>query len=249
MCLLVLAYRTIADAPILVAANREEYFDRPSHPPALHEEPIPLVCPSDAREGGTWLGVNAFRVFVAVTNRFKVKPPAAPRSRGLLCRDLLTRGSAHEAVQHAIEELNQQQYHGANFIIADPQEAWILYAGDEVQFKPISPGLHFLANRNLNEFSNGRLARARSYFEEFPIERAEHFLGEAAEVCKLGPDEMGENPIVLRENSRGTVSSTLLAVTDQPDAAVLLHADGPPDETRYKEFSPLLRDLLRRAKS
>src|SRR5205814_2020459 len=97
MCLLAILYRTVRDAEVLVAANREEFFNRPTLPPKIIEAPnirvgidctrLPLqsigpvrnlLCGRDARAGGTWLGVNDRGVVVAVTNRRKSVLPSSP---------------------------------------------------------------------------------------------------------------------------------------------------------------------------
>ena len=64
-----------------------------------------VVCGIDRQAGGTWLGVNQFGLLVVVTNRPKALAPLEPRSRGLLCRDLLDRRNARDAVATAVKEL------------------------------------------------------------------------------------------------------------------------------------------------
>src|SRR5579884_2271185 len=98
MCLLALFYRVAEDAPVVVGANREEYYSRSGEPPRLLEGPLRAVAGIDPVAGGTWLGVNERGVLAAVTNRQKLDTPAQPRSRGLLVRELLTYPSAAAAV-------------------------------------------------------------------------------------------------------------------------------------------------------
>ena len=105
MCLLSIFHRTLPGAPLLVAANREEFFDRPFLPPHIEGRGARFLAGVDIRAGGTWLGVNEHRVVAAVTNRAKTSPPERPRSRGLLCRDLLECATAQEA----------PSYRGANW--------------------------------------------------------------------------------------------------------------------------------------
>ena len=85
--MLALLYRVARGTPILVASNREERYDRPTQYPKIQSGSPRLVCGIDRRAGGTWLGVNQFGLFCAVTNRRKSSVPPEPRSRGLLCRD------------------------------------------------------------------------------------------------------------------------------------------------------------------
>ena len=82
MCVLAMVLGADARTPLLVAANRDESYARPSSPPREIEPGI--VAGQDLESGGTWLGVNREGVFVAVTNR-----RSPPRTRGALSRGLL----------------------------------------------------------------------------------------------------------------------------------------------------------------
>jgi uncharacterized protein with NRDE domain len=84
MCVLALL---LEPGRLLVAANRDEAFDRPSAPPAEVEPGI--VAGRDLRAGGTWLGYNRHGLFVAVTNRKDPAPTPDAASRGLLVREAL----------------------------------------------------------------------------------------------------------------------------------------------------------------
>jgi uncharacterized protein with NRDE domain len=89
MCLLALFFRMVEDAAVVAGANREEFYRRGGEPPRLLDGPIPAIAGVDPVAGGSWLGVNAQSVLVAVINRRKSELPARPRSRGLLTRELL----------------------------------------------------------------------------------------------------------------------------------------------------------------
>ena len=69
MCLLAVLYRLVPESPILVAANREEYYDRASQPPSIQSGKPRVLCGMDQRAGGTWLGVNQHGMFVGLCNR------------------------------------------------------------------------------------------------------------------------------------------------------------------------------------
>src|SRR3954447_20357315 len=89
MCLLALFYRAVGDAPVVVGANREEFYARGGLPPRLLGGRPAVLAGLDPAAGGTWLGVNEHGLLVALTNRPKSAVPPRPRSRGLLVRDLL----------------------------------------------------------------------------------------------------------------------------------------------------------------
>ena len=84
MCVLALL---LEPGRILVAANRDEAFDRPSLPPAEVEPGV--VAGRDLLAGGTWLGFNRHGLFVAVTNRKSPASTPDTPSRGLLAREAL----------------------------------------------------------------------------------------------------------------------------------------------------------------
>ncbi len=69
MCTLIVLHRCVPDKPLVVAANRDEFLDRPAEEPALRSSKAgPIVAPLDLEAGGTWVGVNARGVFAGLTN-------------------------------------------------------------------------------------------------------------------------------------------------------------------------------------
>ncbi|HEX5498919.1 MAG TPA: NRDE family protein, partial [Thermomicrobiales bacterium] len=112
MCLLALFFRVAEDAAVVAGANREEFYLRGGEPPRLLEGRVSAVAGVDPTAGGSWLGVNANNLLVAVTNRRKTEVPPSPRSRGLLVREMLSCSSASAAIEHAVCSLEQNTYDG-----------------------------------------------------------------------------------------------------------------------------------------
>jgi uncharacterized protein with NRDE domain len=79
MCTLIVLHRCVPDRPLVVAANRDEFLDRPAEEPALRSSRTgPIVAPLDLEAGGTWVGVSARGVFAGLTNL----RPASEESSG-----------------------------------------------------------------------------------------------------------------------------------------------------------------------
>jgi len=232
MCLLAIQYRLVPEAPVLVAANREEYYDRPSTVPSIQSGKPRILCGMDERAGGTWLGVNQHGLFVGVANRRRLSPPMAPLSRGVLCREMLRCDSARGAVDTALEELSSGMYDGANFICADAESGWAIHGTDDIEVVPLDEGLNIIGNRDLNDTSDERVAVK--------------FLAVASKVFARSPAPAGRPSMVMRGKERGTVSSTLIALGTKPRDAIYQFAPGAPDKSKYEDFSPLLRDILSR---
>jgi hypothetical protein len=242
MCLVALFFRAVPDAPLVVGANREEWYDRPGEPPQILDGPCRAAAGVDPRAGGTWLGVNDRGLFVAVTNRPKLQPPPRPRSRGLLARDLLLNcTNAADAIEQARRELAAGVYAGCNFVVADSERAVVLHAGDRLGVCPLPPGIHVLTNGDVNQEGDARVAYARAWLGRRPFASAADCLGALGTLCGQRGD--GGPPICLYGQGRGTVSSSLVALRPALAASTYLHAQGPPDRTPYEDYSHLLREL------
>jgi uncharacterized protein with NRDE domain len=244
MCLLAVYFQRLDEAPILVAANREEAYGRPTFGPLVQSGSPPVLCGVDRLAGGTWLGVNAFGVLVTVTNRPRPLPPAGAPSRGILCRQLLNASSATAAAEMAVQQLSTGRYSGANFVCLDATHGFVAHGGEKVQIQALTPGWHFLTNGDLDDATDARLQLARTMLTREPIESIDAFLQTAAAMCSAGPNSASGQSIVLRAGDRGTVSSTLVALARDPQQSVYRYAAGPPDTTPYDDVSPLLRQVL-----
>lgn len=241
MCLLALFFRVGEDAAVIVGANREEYYQRGGEPPRLLDGPIPAVAGIDPLAGGTWFGINANRVLVAVTNRRKLDVPAQPRSRGLLVREMLACPSAAAALDHGLAALEQHPYAGANFLCADASRAVVIQAGEWLRVKPLPPGIHVLANRDVNDASDPRVTYARDWLNRRRYTTASDCIRALAQLC--AQHEPDDPPMCFRENDRGTVSSSIVALRSTLTDSTYLHAQGPPSQTAYADYSHLLHDL------
>lgn len=250
MCLIAILYRRFADAPVIVAANREEFFQRPSRPPHLlpqasGEQTAPRVmCGLDLLAGGTWLGINQRGLLIAVTNRPRMHVPTTPRSRGLLCLELLQQPSAASAAQLATNEVTTGRYNGGNFVCLDAESGHVVQAHDEIRVLPLEPGLHLITNGELNDPYDPRLRFARRQFEQSAYDSAAGFLDVAARVCAIHGDMGTLETVVLRGPDRGTVSSSLIALRQPPEQSSYLFANGPPDQTPYTDLSDIARELF-----
>ncbi|MEM6687781.1 MAG: NRDE family protein [Planctomycetota bacterium] len=246
MCLLAVQYRLVPESPILVAANREEYFDRLSQPPSIQSGKPRILCGLDQRSGGTWLGVNQNGLFVGLCNRATMTPLFGQRSRGLLAMDLLRCSSAAKALDKAQTEFAKNRYEGCNLIIADAENGYAVYADERQQVVPLQEGLNIIGARNLNDPDDERVQMARRLLTLQTLDSPVKFLAVASKVFARAPVGPGRPSMVMRGKDYGTVSSTLIALGVRPRDAIYQFSDGAPDRNRYEDYSPMLRDILSR---
>lgn len=246
MCILAIQYQLVNDSPILIAANREEFYDRVSHAPSIQSGKPRILCGLDQQAGGTWLGVNQNGMFVAAANRQRSRQPIATRSRGVLCRELLRCSTSRQALEQAQEELSTGKYDGVNFLIADQESAWAVHGGDDVNAVELDQGLSIIGSGDVNDPRDERVQLAYRLLTLQTLDSPVKFLAVASKVFARTPSLPGRPTMIIRGKDWGTVSSTLISLGKKPRDAIYQFANGAPDQAKYEDFSPMLRDILSR---
>jgi uncharacterized protein with NRDE domain len=149
MCLIAFAYKTHPRYSLVVAANRDEFYRRPTAPVDFWPECPCVLAGRDLEQGGTWLGVSRDGRFAALTN---YRDPAAnrpdARSRGELVRDYLC-GSM--SPQEYLERVKASggDYNGFNLLVGDAGGLWY-YSNRTDVVAAVAPGVHGLSNHLLD---------------------------------------------------------------------------------------------------
>jgi uncharacterized protein with NRDE domain len=150
LCLIVIAWKARDDIPLVVAANRDEWRDRPASAAHWWPESPELLAGRDLKAGGAWMGVTRQGRFAAVTN---FRDPSDRRttalSRGALVTGFLL-GSMSPSDYLAALASRAAEYNGFNLILGDGGSLWYFgsRAGDA---RAIEPGVHGLSNHLLDE--------------------------------------------------------------------------------------------------
>ncbi|HEX4673949.1 MAG TPA: NRDE family protein [Steroidobacteraceae bacterium] len=150
MCLLVLAWQAHPRYRLVVAANRDEFHERPTAPLAKWPAPENILAGRDLRANGTWLGLDRRRHFGVITNfRELQRPrPEAP-SRGALIPRYLE-GEASAATYLNRLEPEAPRYSGFNLLLTDGDSLWYASNRAERFARPLPPGVYGLSNQFLD---------------------------------------------------------------------------------------------------
>jgi uncharacterized protein with NRDE domain len=146
MCLILFAYKMQKSTPLVVAANRDEFYTRPTRTAHYWENFPELLAGMDLEAGGTWLGVTKSRRFAAVTNRAG-EAKTAPVSRGGLAMDFLK--GTQSAGEYAAS-LHRDRYQGFNLILFDGHTLVYVSNGDTGDLRELTPGYYGLSNASLD---------------------------------------------------------------------------------------------------
>jgi uncharacterized protein with NRDE domain len=149
MCLLLLALDAHPLYSLIVAANRDEFYDRPTAAAGFWPGASSVLGGRDLKAGGSWLGVDRQGRFAAVTNfRQGQREAPAPRSRGCLVSDFLT-GSAAAADYIEAVRRDSGRYNGFNLIVGDGS-GFRYYSNREDRIRDLAPGVYGLSNHLLD---------------------------------------------------------------------------------------------------
>lgn len=232
MCLVAISWQNHPEFPLLISANRDEFFERPTA--AMHQWESGIYGGKDLRSGGTWLGFHPNGRWSLITNyRDFTQVRKAEISRGKLVQDFVEgQSDPEEYLREIRSEMNR--YDGFNLLVSDGNKLFYLSNFGE-KIEEIAPGIHGLSNGLINDpwpkiklaktqleqiiqddISEEILLEILKSTEKHPIESlpktgvpSEMEIGLSAQLIRLG-------------DNYGTVSST----------AVLQHKSGL---TRLKE--------------
>lgn len=148
MCLIVFAYNVHPSYRLILAANRDEFYERPSLPADFWEDQQNVLAGRDLKEGGTWLGITKDGKFAAVTN---YRDPSALKSnapsRGrLVSRYLIGKQNAGGYLVDVSSQADK--YNGFNLLIGDDNDLFVFSSNGEKQ--KLNPGIYGLSNHNLD---------------------------------------------------------------------------------------------------
>ncbi|MEO9330927.1 NRDE family protein [Ectopseudomonas guguanensis] len=225
MCLIVLAWRPGHPQPLLLAANRDEFYSRPAWPLREWEDAPGLFAGRDLQAGGTWLGVTADGRFAALTNIRDPSQPPGRRSRGELPVEFL-RGTLEPQAYLQRVASKAADYAGFNLLLGDSRQLWY-YNSQEDQPRPLAEGLYGLSNARLDS-PWPKLQRAKAALENcLDAPHSERLLALLADTTQpaehLLPDT-GVGPAVERLLATSFIASANYGT--RASSALLLGADG-----------------------
>jgi uncharacterized protein with NRDE domain len=160
MCLILFAWNAHDNYPLILAANRDEFYERPSAPAAFWADAPDLLAGRDLKAGGTWFGITRSGRLAAITN---YRDPASLKteapSRGHLVSDYL-RGQENPEAYLLRLAPRAGLYNGFSLLVGDCSEL-CFYSNRGEAICP-GPGIHRMSNHLLDtpwpKVNRGKLA-------------------------------------------------------------------------------------------
>lgn len=262
MCTIVIGFQQHPEYPLIVAANRDEFYDRPTEKASFWKEHPQLLAGRDLQSGGTWLGVNKSGRFSALTNYRNMQSirQNAP-SRGHLVLSTLLQPNQDQSTNNLKEIASKAfNYNGFNLVTGTIHQLHY-YSNIENQIRLLKPGIYVLSNELLNS-PWPKAERARQRFTElitqnqiddpslfsmmadketFPLEK----------LPKTGLSEEMEvrlSSTFIHSDGYGTRNTTILKTSQsgQIHFAEQLYTDGAAREMNIYKFSTTISRSLER---
>jgi uncharacterized protein with NRDE domain len=139
VCLIVVAHRVSDRFPLVIAANRDEEYARPTRPAHWWEDAPDVLGGRDLRHGGSWLAITRSGRVAAVTNLRGASKPDAP-SRGILVRDFVM--SNEDPLAYA-RGIRKEDYAGFHLIAGEIGGTFVHLAGE---LREWTRGIHGVSN-------------------------------------------------------------------------------------------------------
>jgi uncharacterized protein with NRDE domain len=152
MCVIYFAVGQRVDWPLILIANRDEFYDRRTAPAALWDDGSGIFAGRDLVSGGTWLGVTDTGRFAAVTNYRDPNAPEGRRSRGLLVADFLRAGESAAEYMNALTS-TAAEYSGFNLLVGEINKKGcevVYFSNRENMIRELRPGIYGLSNHLLD---------------------------------------------------------------------------------------------------
>lgn len=247
MCLLLLAIKAHPVYKLVIAANRDEYYDRPTAPASFWDHRPDLLAGRDLRAGGTWFGITKKGRIAAVTNyRDPVSLKSHAPSRGELVSDFLT---GKETPEEYLAGLNLKAggYNGFNLIVGTKDQIyWYSNRGNGTLC--LVPGIYGVSN-HLLDTSWPKVSRGKAALEEALSDQTgpspESLFDMLFDRSIPGDDSLPDtgvglewerilSSIFISSPNYGTRSSTLLLI-DQNDHVTFMERTHISNQDHNKE--------------
>ncbi len=185
MCLIVVGWRAHPDYPLVVAANRDEFYARPTADAAAWPDAPDIFGGLDREAGGTWLGIRRDGRFAAVTNVREPGMAKGERSRGALTRAFLL--GDKPALDYA-RSLDGNLYSGFNLLLSDG--AQLVYCSNrDGAPRLLPPGIYGLSNHLLDSPWPKLLTARRHFAAALPALPADEALFALLADDEIVPDD------------------------------------------------------------
>jgi len=223
MCLILLGFNVHPEYPLIVAGNRDEFYNRPTATASFWSDHPHILGGRDLEGMGTWMGVNTSGHLSMITNyrdlsNIKSNAP----TRGRLVSNYLISPRGPKEYFHKLDTV-AEHYNGYNLILGRPDDLWY-YSNISRRVKRLGSGVYGLSNHLLNT-DWPKVVKGKAKFSRLISEDQLELILDSLYDDKVADDaalpdtgvglqkERMLSPLFIKSSNYGTRTSTLLLVS------------------------------------
>lgn len=249
MCLIALAWQAHPEFPLIVAANRDEFYGRPALPARFWDDAPQVLAGRDLEAGGTWLGVTRQGRFAALTNYREPGAAKGTKSRGLLVSRFLEGSETPRDYAQAVAA-EGGQYSGFSLLLGTP-DSLVAVSNRGLAPTCMTPGIHGLSNHLLDtpwpKVEKAKAGLAAALQAPAMAEALLELLADAEPATEPRLPDTGVglamerllSPLFIRSSGYGTRVSTVLQLGDRTRFLEQTFERGDPGECSRFAFDLL----------
>ncbi len=226
MCLITFAWKHHPNYPLILVANRDEFYERPTAPLGYWSDHQNVLAGRDLKEGGTWMGMHRSGRLTAITNHRDLTniKETAP-SRGKLTKDFLIGEQSSSDFFEGIER-DLDLFNGFNLLTMERNEFYY-FNNIEKELVSVKPGIYGLSNAFLDT-PWPKVVKAKNYFErslraDLPV--VEEMMEWMADTERASDEQLPStgvstewerelSPMCIRTESYGTCCTTVIMIAN-----------------------------------
>ena len=246
MCLILFAYKVSKKYPLILIANRDEFYQRPTACMDFwHNKPY-ILAGKDIEQGGTWFGINKNKRFAAITNfrdPFSIKQNAP--SRGEIIIDFL---DSNKNIKSYINEFKKKAgvYNGFNLLLGD-KDSIFWFSNLKNETEKIKIGIHGISNKFLNtawpKIEFGKKALQQIINEKITYKSLFSLLTNRTIASDTSLPNTGIgiewerilSPLFIKSDIYGTRSSTIMLINKNKNIDIIERTYNPENHLKYKD--------------
>jgi uncharacterized protein with NRDE domain len=252
MCLVIVAYKAHADYPLVLAANRDEMYQRATRAAQFWPDYPSILAGQDLEQGGTWLGLDKSGRLAAVTNyRDGMVQKTAGTSRGLLVSHYLQKQNAPiNYLEQCIAE--SDHFNSFNLLLGDVRTLYFL-SSREHRYRQLEAGIHGISNGDLDSSwpkVEGAKQQMSALLAANQLDDHERILALLADRQTPADESLPDTgiglaweralaPVFIKSEEYGTRASSVLSIDRDNNVRFSERAydsQGKAQDTRYYEF-------------
>ncbi len=245
MCTVVAAFKHFSSFPLIIAANRDEFLNRKTDPPALVNRNPSIFAPRDHLKSGTFMGINEWGLTAVITNLSGLVPKDnSKKSRGLILLRLLGSPSIDRLIKE-LRHIDLSEYNFFQILASDKEQIVHIKYDGNLKLDVYKNGIFILSNWDaISEVSDYKHSLIMSRIDEIDKNSDSNtVLKRLTDILTTHNGKDMRFQICVHTENYGTVSSFIIAPYQKEP--IFYYSIGPVCKNRFRAYNQDIKEILK----